>query len=81
MYCYNCVKFIAMELLVKVLLLVVLGIFLILCLRGLIFAWYKLYDLRQAEKHPENFFHTDGVVFNKKTKKLEDSSRPILPSE
>ena len=70
-----------MVLLTKLLLTVVLGAISIFCLKKLIFAWYKLCDLWQAEKHPENFFHTDGVVFNKKTKKLEESSHPILPSE
>lgn len=74
-------KLLLMELLIKLLLIAICGVLLIWCLRKLIFLWYTLRDLWQAEKHPENFFHTDGVVFNKKTKKLEESKRPILPSE
>lgn len=70
-----------MELLIKFLLIAVLGGFLVLCFKKLIFACYKLFDLRQAEKHPENFPQNDGIVFNKKTKKLEENSRPVLPSE
>lgn len=70
-----------MGLLTKLVLIAVLGTLSVFCLRKLIFAWYEFCDLRQAKKHPENFFHTDSVVFNKKTKKLEESSRPILPSE
>ena len=70
-----------MLLLIKLLLIAVLGTVSVWCLKKLIFAWYEFCDLRQAKKHPENFFHTDSVVFNKKTKKLEESSRPILPSE
>lgn len=70
-----------MDLLSKIILIVVLGIVAIWCLRKLIWACYKFNDLRQAEKHPENFAQKDGIVFNKKTKELEESSRSILPSE
>lgn len=70
-----------MVLLIKLLLTAICGTLSVWCIRKLIFAWYEFCDLWQAKKHPENFFHTEGVVFNKKTKKLEESSRPILPSE
>ena len=70
-----------MDLLSKIILIVVLGIVAIWCLRKLIWTCYKFSDLHQAEKHPENFAQKDGIVFNKKTKELEESSRPILPSE
>ena len=70
-----------MGLLTKLVLIAVLGTLLVFCFRKLIFAWYEFCDLWQAKKHPADFFHTDGIVFNKKTQKLEESSRPILPSE
>ncbi len=57
------------------------GVILIGCWRQLIWAFYQLSDLRQAQKHPEEFPHTDNIVFNRKTNKLEESQRPILPSE
>ena len=70
-----------MGLLSKVILIVVLGIVSIWCLRKLIFACYEFNDLRHAKRYPENFAQKDGIVFNKKTKELEESSRSILPSE
>ena len=70
-----------MTLLTKLLLITVFGTLSIWCFKKLIFTWYELCDLWQAEKHPEKFPQKDGIVFNKKTKELEESSHPLLPSE
>ncbi len=64
-------------------------IFFIIVLAGIIFwltnklivACIDLYYLLRAKKHPEKFPRTEGIVFNKKTRKLEADSRPILPLE
>ncbi len=47
----------------------------------LLWACIKFSVLIHAKKHPEDVPRTEGLVFNKKTKKLETDSRPILPAE
>lgn len=70
-----------MKILFIILAVIVAGVLSIWCWRQLIWAFYQLSDLRRAQKHPEDFPHMDNIVFNRKTNKLEESQRPILPSE
>ena len=70
-----------MKILFIIFTVIVGGVVLIWCWRQLIWAFYQLSDLRRAQKHPEDFPHTDNIVFNRKTNNLEGSRRPILPSE
>lgn len=39
----------------------------------------NLKSLSYAKKHPYNVPRTDGIVFNKKTSKLEEDSSQMLP--
>ncbi len=70
-----------MKLLIDIFLLIVLVCLLMWCFKKLLWNIYKLQDIRRAEKHPEAFPREEHVVFNKKTGKLEEDSRPILPTD
>ena len=70
-----------MKLLVQLLLIIFLGCLAMWLFRKLLWACIKFSVLIHAKKHPEDVPRTEGLVFNKKTKKLEADSRPILPSE
>ena len=49
------------------------------CVRKLVRIWFNLGAFCKHQKHPENAPRTGGLVFNKKTGKLEEDSRIILP--
>ena len=70
-----------MKLLIQLLLILFVGCLAMWIFRKLLWACIKFSVLNHAKKHPEDVPRTEGLVFNKKTKKLEADSRPILPSE
>ncbi len=66
---------------IKMLLIVILFLLLKWSIVKLIKTIFNLIVLIKANKHPEDYPRTSGgIVFNKKTGKLEGSgSKPILP--
>ena len=70
-----------MKLLIQLSLIFFLGCLAMWLFRKLLWACIKLSVLIHTQKHPEDIPRTEGLVFNKKTKKLEPDSRPILPEE
>ncbi len=70
-----------MKLLIQLFLIFFLGCLAMWLFRKLLWACIKLSVLIHAQKHPEDIPRTEGLVFNKKTKKLEPDSQPILPGE
>ena len=70
-----------MKLLIDIFLLIVLVCLLMWCFKKLLWNIFKLQDIRRAEKYPEAFPREEHVVFNKKTGKIEEDSRPILPTD
>ena len=70
-----------MKLLIQLLLILFVGCLAMWIFRKLLWACIKFSVLNHAKKHPKDVPRTEGLVFNKKTKKLEADSRPILPSE
>lgn len=65
----------------KIFFIIVLGCLLFWLAGKLISGCVDFYYICRAQKHPEKFPRTDGLVYNRKTKKLEADSRPLLPGE
>lgn len=70
-----------MSLELKLLSFICLGILAVKLIVKLIHYWYRLQDLNQEKRYPDSIPRSGaGVVFNKKTGKLENSpGNPILP--
>lgn len=64
--------------LIGIIAFVILGVF---SLKRLFFAILNLNALRQYKKHPDPMNQRHGIVYNRKTKKLEADQSPILPYE
>lgn len=65
----------------KLLGIIVLAIVGVFCLKRLFFAVLNLRALINYKKHPESINQRHGIVYNKKTGKLEADQSPILPFE
>lgn len=65
----------------QLLLLAFLVCFICFCIRQIIRAYYNYKALQYEQKHPGSLPRSGGgIVFNKKTRKLEGSpGKPILP--
>lgn len=61
--------------------LILCCILLVWAFSKLLKAWYNLKALSYEKKHPGSLPRSCGLVFNKKTGKLEADSRPLLPFE
>ena len=64
--------------LIGIIAFVILGVF---SLKRLIFAILNLNALRQYKKHPDPISQRHGIIYNKRTGKLEADQSPILPYE
>lgn len=65
----------------KLFLAICLGCVSVWVIKKLIFCFYNLQTLIKAKKNPQDYPRTSGsIVFNKKTKKLEETGgKTILP--
>ena len=66
------------------LILKIIGLFLCGFIVGLSFkfiieAIFNLIEIRKEKKHSGSRHHSFGIVYNKKTKKLEEDSKQVLP--